>query len=67
MPGNFKVLGSRALPENGCAWLELNVGGGHLHLLAKVLWCLQEADEKAEAGLSVLAIHKDEAMKVEKA
>ncbi|HXC63152.1 MAG TPA: PilZ domain-containing protein [bacterium] len=65
-PGNFKLLGSRALAENGYAWLELNLASGHLHLLAKVLWCKKEGEEKAEAGLSVLAIHKDEAMKVEK-
>ncbi|HTB33786.1 MAG TPA: PilZ domain-containing protein [bacterium] len=65
-PGNFKLLGSRALAENGYAWMELNLPTGHLHLLAKVLWCKQEGEEKAEAGLSVLAIHKDEAMKLEK-
>jgi len=65
-PGNFKLLGSRSLAENGYAWMELNLPTGHLHLLAKVLWCKKEGEEKAEAGLSVLAIHKDEAMKVEK-
>jgi hypothetical protein len=65
-PSNFKLLGSRALVENGYAWLELNLDSGHLHLLAKVLWCKQEEEEKAEAGLSVLAIHKDEALRMEK-
>jgi hypothetical protein len=66
IPGNFKLLGSRALAENGYAWMELNLASGHLHLLAKVLWCQQDSEEKAEAGLSVVAIHKDEAMRIEK-
>lgn len=66
-PENFRLLGSRLLQEGAFAWLELNLPQGHLHLLASVLWGRQEDEEKAELGLRVTAVQRDEAVKVERA
>jgi hypothetical protein len=65
-PQDLRLLGSRALKENGYAWMELNLEHGHLHLLAKVLWCRTEGEERHEAGLSVVAFQREEALKQEK-
>jgi hypothetical protein len=65
-PADLRLMGSRALKENGYAWMELNLGHEHLHLLAKVLWSRASDGEKHEVGLQVAAFQRDEALKVEK-
>jgi hypothetical protein len=66
LPSNFRLLGSRPLKAASSAWLELNFEGGHLHLLASVLWGDALQGEKAESGMAVAAIHREEALKIEK-
>jgi hypothetical protein len=65
-PSNFRLLGSKPLKVHSVAWFELELGGHRLHLLGETLWCSEEQATKFEAGLSVVAYHKDEAIKAEK-
>ena len=66
VPDTLKLVGSRMIKEQADVWMELDLGHGTLHFLARVLWCRQEKGQKAELGLSLTAFHKDEAMKLEK-
>ena len=65
-PERLKILGSRPLKEGSDVWIELDLPMGHLHFLAKTLWCRHEPGEKVESGLQLIAFHKDEAMKLDK-
>lgn len=66
-PESFKLLGSRPLKEQCDVWMELDMPSGQLHFIGKTLWCTHEKGEKAQCGVALVAFHKDEAMKVEKA
>jgi hypothetical protein len=65
-PETFKLTGSRGLKEHGGVWVELNLAGGQIQVLGKVLWCRQEQDEVAQSGLTLLAFQKSKAIELEK-
>ena len=65
-PTAFRVIGTRALKEGGTVWVELQTLDGVVHALAKALWAKQEPGAKAEAGLSLVAFQKDEALRIER-
>lgn len=65
-PEGFRLLGSRALKNHSDVWVEFEFTNLRLHLIAETMWCSPDKDSKSEAGLIIVAYHKEEAFKLEK-
>ena len=66
LPSSFKLVGTRPMKDQAAAWVELNLEAGQLHVMARVLWCSHDPGDKAEMGMSMLGVRKDEAVRLEK-
>jgi hypothetical protein len=68
VPGNFRMLGSKAFHEHSSLWLELQLPEGPLQGLAEVLWSRREdgGEARAESGLIWTGFEKQRAIQLEK-